>query len=475
MLLAGIVSIQLAVLWGGTLVLVAAMAHWRIGRRSARNRLGILGFWVGAGGGGCVDRVCQASGRYPPSGLILSALACGIAALAGPRLASWYRRTTVASRIFALLLAFLVPTLLLYPSMNYFAERATRQLIETQYAVQAQNHVQTLLSRMEEARHEVDAIDVLPDLVRGEPAATPGTAPSEPAYWVWKQTALARERLTSAVELYNTQGTLVSRFALNVPEYVVATPQGASGCTWDVFGEVAPFGAEERRMLHAERRICTADDPGGSAGAIILHVVFEYETLPFITSQNPYFEIFRSAHAEPQEGTTGGNVEVAIYGWALQPLYTSGRSAWPLTDELFGESTDPANRSGRTPAPVARATACTSPTIASGIFAIGYPILTLFDHFVHLAELTTFGGSAFVLVLLGTALFTRLARERPRVGRALLREIRASFYRKLFLAFVLAAIIPVLTLALVIRVYFGNLLFADIEAEAARTAAVAGG
>ena len=107
------------------------------------------------------------------------------------------------------------------------------------------------------------------------------------------------------------------------------------------------------------------------------------------------------------------------------------------------------------------------------IFAIGYPVLTLFDHFVHLAELATFGGAAFLVVLIGTAMFTRIARQRPRVGRALLREIRASFYRKLFLAFVLAAIIPVLTLALVIRTYFANLLQADVEAEAARTAAIA--
>ena len=109
----------------------------------------------------------------------------------------------------------------------------------------------------------------------------------------------------------------------------------------------------------------------------------------------------------------------------------------------------------------------------AGIFAIGYPILTVFDHFVHVAELTTLAGAGFVLVLIGTAVFTRLGRQQPRVGRALLREIRASFYRKLFLAFVLAAIIPVLTLAVVIRVYFRNLLFTDVEVEAARTAAVA--
>jgi two-component system nitrogen regulation sensor histidine kinase NtrY len=107
------------------------------------------------------------------------------------------------------------------------------------------------------------------------------------------------------------------------------------------------------------------------------------------------------------------------------------------------------------------------------IYAIGYPTLTLFDHLVHLAELTTLSGTVYVIVLLGTAMFTRVARGRPRLGRALLREIRASFYRKLFLAFVLASIVPVLTLALVIRTYFANLLTADVAREAARTAAVA--
>jgi two-component system, NtrC family, nitrogen regulation sensor histidine kinase NtrY len=78
-----------------------------------------------------------------------------------------------------------------------------------------------------------------------------------------------------------------------------------------------------------------------------------------------------------------------------------------------------------------------------------------------------------VIILIGNALFTRIARARPATGRAVLREIRASFYRKLFLAFVLASIVPVLTLALVIRAYFAGLLVDGIEGDAARTAAVA--
>ena len=38
-------------------------------------------------------------------------------------------------------------------------------------------------------------------------------------------------------------------------------------------------------------------------------------------------------------------------------------------------------------------------------------------------------------------------------GRALLREIRTSFYRRLFLTFVAAALVPVVILAIAIRTY----------------------
>ena len=96
------------------------------------------------------------------------------AALAARRVVVWYRHTTVAARILALFVAFLVPALLLYPSVDYFAETAMRSLIATQYAVQAQKHSETLQERLTEARREIDALTVLPLLVAdGSPPATP--------------------------------------------------------------------------------------------------------------------------------------------------------------------------------------------------------------------------------------------------------------------------------------------------------------
>ncbi len=473
-LLTGIVAGHLAVLWGGTLLFAAAAAPWRVPRSALGLRLSVLTLWIAPTA--AVAAIVEVRHLpIPTLGLVLSAAACAIAASNGARISSWYRRTTVAARIFALFLAFLIPALLLYPSMNSFAERATRELIATEYAVQAQNHVQTLLQRTEQARKEVDALEALPDLIAND--SSPDASPDfQAAFLVWQQTVLARERLTSAVELYDRTGKLVSRFPLNLPEYTArrrfraasgatgtcsarcrrSSPRSAACCT--------PSVASARRMRTDNERSRAPSSCTSSSST---------ETLPFMTSQNPYFEVVRAADTSTKEGTAGGNVEVAIYGWGLQPVYTSGRSAWPITDDLFAQL-----YASRQPfwAEVEAGGSRHRVYFSNDryqIFAIGYPVLTVFDHFVHLAELTTFSAAVFGIVLMGTGLFTRIARQRPQVGRALLREIRASFYRKLFLAFVLAAIIPVLTLALVIRTYFANLLQADVEAEAARTAAVA--
>ena len=474
-LLGGLLGIHLAVLWAGTLTLSAALTPWKLRRGAFAQRLVVLGLWV-APAAIAASLAFVRGWPFSGLGLILAAATCGVAALLGPRIVSRFRRTTVASRILALFVAFLIPALLLYPALDFYAGRATRRLITEQYAVQAQTHPQTLQALMAQAQKEIDELTVLPDLVSGNPGL-PQTTDS--AFLVWRQTALAHERLTSAVELYNQDGLLVSRFALNIPEYTVAaqTAPTGSSCGWDLFGEAAPIGSEERRMLHAERRICVPSDEGGApsvAGTIVLHVVFDYRTLPFISSQSPYFELFRgTASGAPAEASAGGEVEIAIYGWGLQPLYTSIPSPWPIDDALFGRL-----YGSRQPFWTTIQAGGTRHRVyfsndRGGIFAIGYPVLSLFDHLVHLAELTTLAGAGFLIVLIGTAVFTRLSRQQPRVGRALLREIRASFYRKLFLAFVLAAIIPVLTLAVVIRIYFKNLLLVDVEAEAARTAAVA--
>ncbi len=473
-LLAAILACHLAALWGGTLVLTSALARWRLARKLNGDSLLAVIAWVVP----AVALAAVAAANHwpvPLAGMIASTAACSAAAIIAHRVWAWLRHATVAARILAVFVAFLAPALLLYPSVSFFTDRAVRDVVATTYAVEAQNHPQTLQLLLKESRDQIDALP-LAEHVRDNRALQSAGPTTDSAFFIWRQTSLARARLTSAIELYDAAGGLVSRFALNFPEYTtVAQPTPPSApCQWDVFGEAARFGSGERRMLHAERSICEGEGASRRVlGSIVVHVVPDYRTLPFITSENPYFEVFRRDGGAPGEGVTGNDVDIAIYGWGLTPLYASGAAAWSITDDLFA-------RIYRSREPfwtdIARGDRRWHVFISNdrnGIYAIGYPALTAFDRLVHLAELTTLAASAYVLVLFVSALFTRVARERPRAGRALLREIRASFYRKLFLAFVLASIIPVLTLALVIRAYFAGLLLADVEAQATRSALVA--
>jgi signal transduction histidine kinase len=219
-------------------------------------------------------------------------------------------------------------------------------------------------------------------------------------------------------------------------------------------------------MLHAERGVCVG---GAVSGRIVIHVMLDYRALPFISSPSPYFEMFR---ASAIEGAASPDIDLVIYGWGLMPIYASG-AAWPIDEPLFRRIYETRQPFWATLDNGERRSHVYIANDSAGIYAIGYPALGVFDAFVHLTELTTLAALAYAAGVILTAVFNRVARERPRGGRALFREIRASFTRKLFLAFVAASVVPGLTLALVIRQYFAGQLRADVEREATSTATTA--
>ncbi len=107
-----------------------------------------------------------------------------------------------------------------------------------------------------------------------------------------------------------------------------------------------------------------------------------------------------------------------------------------------------------------------------GIYALGFPVVSALDHLVNLAELTVLAVGAYVVVLFANVLFSAIGR-RDTSAPALLREVRASFYRKLFIAFVAAVILPVAALAIVTRNYVADQMRENVEQEAVRTASAA--
>jgi signal transduction histidine kinase len=378
-----------------------------------------------------------------------------------------------AARLTAFFAALALPSVMFYPLLVDAAGRARQQLIEARYAPEVVNQRRNLQLQLQEAQEQVDALPDLADLVVGDPVVA-GTAPYEAAFRVWERTVLEDLRLTSSIELYDAAGSLVSRFALNLPQTGGPQLYQLGSCEWEVFEEVSPFFAEERRLLHAGKGICVDTSDGRElVGSIAVHVTLDYSNLSFITAQSPYVALLRGENATRGDSAPRQQVNFTVYGWSRRPLYMSGRDAWPLTEEIF-------NRIYASREPFwSRASIGNDEyevyflNDRGGIYALGYQLTSPFGHMISVAELLVLSAMTYILLLIAGLLYGRIAARTPTSGRALLREVRASFYRKLFIAFVAAAVVPVLTLALVTRAYVAELMRGDLETEAARTAASA--
>ena len=197
---------------------------------------------------------------------------------------------------------------------------------------------------LREALGQIDRLEGMSDLVAASVPPASGPVAVDAAFHVWSLTTLAARRLTSSVELYDPAGRMVNRFALNLPETAADQAWQESSCAWELFEEVSPFFAEERRLLHAGRGVCVDDGRGPRiVGSVVVHVVLDYGNLPFLAAQNPYVGLLRATagpprgrparrrgvcrlRLEPAPAVRLGDRRLAALGRALRPAHGLARS-----------------------------------------------------------------------------------------------------------------------------------------------------
>ena len=357
-----------------------------------------------------------------------------LAAAASRWVAPRYRHASQGLRLLVAYVALALPSLVLYPAMMALEDQALSETIAHRYTPEVLNHRSELRVLL---RRSLDDLDGVPGLADQFPAE--GTVAARPdtdrAYFLWSQTELGRQRLTSSVELYTADGNVVSRFALNLPaEFLVTDRPVEASCNWVIFGE-APPSTDDHVLLHAGRAICATDASGEQhrVGILLVHVVLDYGTLPFVAAEDPYAQLFRPTATEESE-VHGRDISFAVYGWGRTPVYPTAGTAWPIDRDLL-QRVFRADRQAFWTV-LARGDQTYRVLLSNdraGIYAIGYAIPRPIEHAVSLAEIGTLAGVTFLLIAIGLGLLGRLAGRQPVTGRQLLREIRQSFYRKLFL------------------------------------------
>ncbi|MBI4264317.1 MAG: HAMP domain-containing histidine kinase [Acidobacteria bacterium] len=451
----------------GVAIVRAALVWWSVPRAGRWLRVATIGSWA-------LPLVVwqlatdTATGRELP--LLVASAAVIALATAATRLKARYRHGSQAFRLTMMTFGLVAPAVIFYPSMFQLAWQAKAQLVEARHAPQARDHRQTIQRLLQESLEQIDRFPGLAQLV-ALPVLPDTEAPTDRAFQVWRVTGLATYPVTSSVELYGSDGVLGSRFAFNLPEDLTTVPRSEeTACAWEIYEEVSPFFAVERRVLHAGRAVCAPD--GRPVGSIVVHAILDYANLPFIASQNPYVELMRPADLLRGEGVSGRDVEFAFYGWSRTPLYASAVTAWPLDDAVFARIEE-----SRTPlwAELRRGDERYDVYILNdrgGIYALGFPVPSPLQHLVNLAELTVLAWVTYALLLVVTAIGGAFSR-RGTTARALMREVRASFYRKLLLAFMAATVVPVVALAVATRNYVADEIRVNVEQEAIRTASAA--
>jgi signal transduction histidine kinase len=468
LVIVGLVALNGAIVGLAILLFRMAWSPWAFPERRIWWRLGGVLLWLLPASILFVPTLIgDRAPRWPTLAVIaFAALSAWIVSRYAPRV----HHSSQATRLLLSFLAVALPSLVLYPSVVDAALRSREQLIESRYAPEVVNQRQDVLAKLQAALQEINRVEALDGLVRASDPPATGAPPSDAAFYAWSQTSLATERLTSSVELHNAAGAMVSRFAMNLPDLTQPQPWVEPACEWETLEEVSPLFSEERRLLHAGRAICTPD--GRRAGSVVVHTMLDYGNLSFISAQNPYVTLMRSGQAAP-EPRPRLDVEFYVYGWSRRILYSSVQDAPPLAEATFRQAF--ASRAPFWTTITRRGESLDAYVLSDrgAIYVLGTARQNAFGHLVTQAELVALTFVVFVIAVLGSMVFNVLVGRPPASGRALLAEVRASFYRKLFLAFVAAAIVPVLALALVARAYMARVILDDIESEATRLATTA--
>ena len=467
----GLLLAQSVIFWTGIVVVVLMTLPWRVSRSGG---VALAGFALQALPVLAISIFPRVIGAAPSTVPALPTAFAGLACLTLAWGMVWvrprYRHASQALRLVAGALVLLIPAFVLYPSVHHFADRGLRRLVEEEYARQAKDQRPELQGKLRDVLQQIDSLDI-PNLAAA-PRAQPTT--SNIAFDMWVNTNLATERLASSLELYDAEGRLTSNFALNLPD-LASTTRGwrEPSCDWEIFEEASLFGSEERRLFHAGRGICEQGSDIPSGGSIVVNVMLDYETLPFITPRNPYNELIRPADSAPPEGSAGRSVQFVVYGWGRGSLYSSNTRALPLDDSLLSLIAQSRRPFWTMMSDGERDYSTYIQNDRVGIYIIGFPVVTRIDHLINLAELTTLVGLTYAVLLAMAWMVSALGGTTAASGRALLREVRASFYRKLFLAFLAASVLPVMVLALATRTFFELQLESSVQSDAVRIAAVA--
>lgn len=348
-----------------------------------------------------------------------------------------------------------------YPSVAWFERASIRNFIESTVTPAVLQHASSRWSALLETARNIDRMYAeggLGDLGR-----------EDLAFRIWVATDLSVSFLSSAVEVLDPHGRMVSRFSLNFPPSALERERAVAPQEW--VPEERPFpGNPDRPGFVAARRSFLGPDL--ELWEVRLGVAADWRNLPFISTSDPYLQLFRAATVETPLRYPHQEVELFVLTKDGRAVFQSVRGNLEPGEDLLG-------RAAQSPlwwehpheGQVHRTYLVAD---ADYIYALSFPKKLPLDYAAELARWILLAGIVAGIGLLVAMSLSVLDSSAGIPPRELFSGIASSFSGKLYLAFVFLALPSIVSLAFLIRGILIQDVQRDLEREAVDRALVAG-
>ncbi len=356
----------------------------------------------------------------------------------------------------------LVSVVVFYPGVAWFERTSIRNFIESTVAPAVLQHTSTRWATLLEAARDVDRMygeGALGDLGR-----------EDLAFAIWVETDLSVTSLSSSIEVLDPLRRVVSRFSLNFPGSPFAGDDGSPAPQEWVPEErrfpdnpyLPPFGFARRSFL----------GPDLELWEVRLGVAADWRNLPFISTSDPYLQLFRPAASETPLRYPHRELELFVLTRDGHVVFQSvGGTLDPGEDALGSASQAPLWWEHEHEDQIHRTYLVAD---SDYVYALSFPKKLAVDYAAELTRWILLAGIAAAAVLGAALLLSAVGASAGIRPRELFSGVASSFSGKLYLAFVLLALASIVSLAFLIRGILIRDLQRDVEREAVDRALVAG-
>jgi signal transduction histidine kinase len=427
---------SLGLVWAGTIALQAAVLRPVL--RKVSHRLPFLGILAVLG--------LAVAGLFPPSSLTLHALRIAPPIALGFALSVTRRNLRQTAGV----LAALTQVLFFYAVLSAATAEKSRGLAERFLKDDVLSLEPWARFLLEESFPELDREA---KSITGFLQAREGT--SNLARELWNKTLLAKFNWYSSLEVLTPDGEILSRFSLNIPKIFRPAATPVSRPDWTVAPITVPFMGRERRLLAGVREFSV---DGVAVGRVLVYLSLDPDMLPFLYSANPYFELLR-VNAIPS--LRGFDIRFAVFDRGGAILFNPFKlsTGLPAAALAAGERWSLLTDKGR------HFDAFTF-AVEDRVFAVLLPRRSWRSHIVNIIK-----TAALFFLTSGLPLLIAAGISARRRGRRFL----WSFADRVYLSFLVVALIPMFLFTVFSRTFFDRFFSqqfvekAEIHADMARS------